>query len=362
MAEITESELYLYFNKEIQKIINGVLKNTLKSPKETAFIIKYAGYNKANEKLKSKLEKQGLHIPPFLILSIVTACNLNCVGCYAKATAKHHHHEKNELTAQQWDDVFTQAEALGIGFSIIAGGEPLLRKDVVVAAAKHKRIVFPVFTNGTLINAKYTALFDDNRNLIPVLSIEGEVSTTDDRRGVGTYHMLKEKMLLLREKSVLYGVSITVTSKNIAEVTGEVFLRELVSFGCKIVFFVEYVPMEEGTEGLALDDTARDSFDCTLNNLRDTFSELLFLAFPGDEKYMGGCLAGGRGFFHINPYGDGEACPFAPYSDVNLATHSLAEMLKSPLFAKLKASGLVGAVHKGGCALFDNKAQVEELL
>lgn len=44
---------------------------------------------------------------------------------------------------------------------------------------------------------------------------------------------------------------------------------------------------------------------------------MVFLSFSGDEKYVGGCLAAGRGFFHINANGEVEPCPFSPYSDVN---------------------------------------------
>ncbi|KAA6315182.1 hypothetical protein EZS27_034321, partial [termite gut metagenome] len=39
---------------------------------------------------------------------------------------------------------------MGISFILLAGGEPLLRKDVLVAASKIKEVAFPVFTNGTV--------------------------------------------------------------------------------------------------------------------------------------------------------------------------------------------------------------------
>jgi MoaA/NifB/PqqE/SkfB family radical SAM enzyme len=86
------------------------------------------------------------------------------------------------------------------------------------------------------------------------------------------------------------------------------------------------------------------------------------LSFPGDEEEMGGCLAAGRGFFHINPFGKAEACPFSPYSDCNLKSYTLLEALQSSFFKKLKQEGLTGGDHVGGCALFEQEEKVKELL
>ena len=99
-----------------------------------------------------------------------------------------------------------------------------------------------------------------------------------------------------------------------------------------------------------------------LDQLREEFSGIIFNAFPGDEKELGGCLAAGRGFFHINPYGEAEACPFSPYSDCSLKEISLIDALDSPFFRRLQKQALVGGEHKGGCALFENEEQVKAAL
>ena len=41
-------------------------------------------------------------------------------------------------------------------------------------ATNYKNMVFPIFTNGTFVNNNYLDLFDNNRNLVPIVSIEGE--------------------------------------------------------------------------------------------------------------------------------------------------------------------------------------------
>ena len=51
------------------------------------------------------------------------------------------------------------------------------------AAAEHPGILFPIFTNGTVLNDRYLSLFDRHRNLIPIFSIEGGEPTTRTRIG-----------------------------------------------------------------------------------------------------------------------------------------------------------------------------------
>lgn len=85
-------------------------------------------------------------------------------------------------------------------------------------------------------------------------------------------------------------------------------------------------------------------------------------SFPGDEKHMGGCLAAGRGFFHIGPDGSAEPCPFSPFSDSSVLELGVKGALASPLFRKLREAHLVGGEHTDGCALYEHRDQVEALL
>ena len=89
---------------------------------------------------------------------------------------------------------------------------------------------------------------------------------------------------------------------------------------------------------------------------------MVYISFPGDEKSSGGCVAAGRGFFHINSHGGAEPCPFSPYSDINVRNTSLNEALHSPLFTALQSGDLLSGDHNGGCVLFEKKNEVEALL
>ena len=50
------------------------------------------------------------------------------------------------------------------------------------------------------------------------------------------------------------------------------------------------------------------------------------------DRYVGGCIAGGRNYLHINAKGDVEPCVFIHYSNCNIHDVSLLDALKSPLF------------------------------
>ncbi len=65
------------------------------------------------------------------------------------------------------------------------GVEPMLRRDIIEAAGRKPNILFPIFTNGTFMDERYFELFDKCRNLIPIMSIEGEREITDARRAPG---------------------------------------------------------------------------------------------------------------------------------------------------------------------------------
>lgn len=301
-------------------------------------------------------------MPPFLIASITSACNLHCAGCYARELHSCTDAEPvDQMSAEEWSRVFDEAADMGISFILLAGGEPLIRKDILQKAAVHPDILFPVFTNGTMLGNNYIELFDKNRNLVPIFSIEGNEAVTDERRGGGIYKQVHEAMEIMKEKRIAFGASITVTSENVSEVTSDDYINMLAEKGCKAVLFVEFIPANKDLQFLAISDIIRAGLAIRIEKLR-TSTRMLIISFPGDEKSSGGCLAAGRGFFHINSNGGAEPCPFSPYSDRNVRDKSLKEVMASRLFNELRAAGLLNEEHDGGCVLFKNRDKVEEFL
>jgi MoaA/NifB/PqqE/SkfB family radical SAM enzyme len=127
------------------------------------------------------------------------------------------------------------------------------------------------------------------------------------------------------------------------------------------LFFIEFVPVD-GNANLAPSDEERELLMEEIADLREKHPEMLFMSFPGDEKSTGGCLAAGRGFFHINYHGGAEPCPASPYSDINVRDATILEVLDSGFFKSLREDGILTEDHDGGCVLFEHKKEVESLL
>ena len=355
-------DIQQYLTEGVEAIVRDALRATLRDPRESAFMARFAAASVRASKRRAAEEKNGLHVPSYLIASITSSCNLHCAGCYSRAShATRDCAPVRQLTGEQWSDIFRQAEALGVSFILLAGGEPMLRRDVIEAAGKMPDILFPVFTNGTFLDERYLALFDRCRNLIPVMSIEGGREITDARRGAGIYDKLMENMDTLRDRGLLFGCSVTVTTENLAEVLADEFASALGEKGCKALFYIEFVPVTEEAAHLAPGDRERELIRDGIARLRAAQPETVFVSFPGDEKSSGGCLAAGRGFFHINSHGGAEPCPFSPYSDINVAETSLREAMDSGLFRALREGGHLLEDHAGGCVLYEKRALVEQL-
>ena len=136
-----------------------------------------------------------------------------------------------QLTSEEWLRIFDEADELGVSFILLAGGEPMLRRDIIEAAGKKPNILFPIFTNGTFMDEKYFDLFDRCRNLLPIMSIEGEREITDARRGSGIYDKLIANMDELHKRGLIFGASVTVTTENLKEVSSRPFLQSLSDWG-----------------------------------------------------------------------------------------------------------------------------------
>ncbi|MEA3558410.1 MAG: radical SAM protein, partial [Candidatus Thermoplasmatota archaeon] len=170
---------------------------------------------------RAEMKKQDVHVPPFMIMSVTRRCNLNCAGCYAREL---HGTSGEELEDVDHHSILEQAEELGIGIILTAGGEPLLREGLLDLLGEHSSIIFPLFTNGLLLNDQKIEALRGYRNIVPVLSIEGFQGNTDVRRGEGVLENILRTAVKLKEKDIFWGTSITFTSENVEEIASDEFV------------------------------------------------------------------------------------------------------------------------------------------
>ncbi|HRR54370.1 MAG TPA: radical SAM protein [Candidatus Methanomethylicus sp.] len=353
-----DAELTSTFNEQIGILFKDALRIGAKDPAMGYFLLQTVRRQKRAAKLRTGWEEKGLHVPPFLIYSVTKSCNLNCKGCYARAQ---HRSDADEMGGDRIRALFAEARSLGISFILLAGGEPLMRKELIEIAAGFPEIIFPFFTNGLLIDGPMIRRLRKQKNMVPVVSIEGYEGETDGRRGEGVYDRALRTISALSSGGVFFGTSITLTNGNFDTVTGTDFISRLVSAGCKLFFFIDYIPVEPGTDSLVLREEQKAKENAIVKSLKASFPAL-FLAFPAGEAELGGCLAAGRGFVHISPEGRVEPCPFSPFSDASLGGSSLKEALSSEFLRKIRENHGMLDESKGGCALWENREWVSALL
>jgi MoaA/NifB/PqqE/SkfB family radical SAM enzyme len=338
------------FDESVRDLFGSALRMGMENPSWLGFLLKTYCAQRSSLAKRVQNEKNGVHVPPLLIMSVTQRCNLACSGCYAKVA---HGADSASLSQNEMERIVGEAEDLGVSIVFIAGGEPLMRPDILDIAASHPKITFPMFTNGILIPAHLSAIVKA-KNLIPIISVEGFEDKTDARRGEGVFEKVTQSMNFLKSARKIFGVSVTVTSENLDEVTSSEFVRKMMDMGARVFFYVEYVPLQAGTEHLCPTNEQRKILAEKTAKLQKTLPAI-FVAFPGDEEKYGGCLSSGRGFVHVAANGSLEPCPFAPFSAGNLKEMSLKEALKSRFLEELRNNHDKLTETSGGCALWKHR-------
>ena len=239
------------FNEMLDDLVRvtfrDALRASIRDPQLAGFFLRTLKAQKKASVLRAEGEENGVRVPPLMILSVTEQCNLHCAGCYSQGLRGL---PKPEMGPEQLERLFTEASGLGLSIVLLAGGEPLMKPWLLDVTAKFPRTIFPLLTNGYLLDDAVIARLKEQRHVIPMLSLEGFATETDLRRGTGTYEHVLRAMERLQAAGIFFGASVTVTRLNCETVTGDRFVTSLLDRGCKAFFFVEYSPVREGTEGL----------------------------------------------------------------------------------------------------------------
>lgn len=273
-------------------------------------------------------QKYNCNIPWTILLDPTSACNLHCTGCWAAEYGN-----KLNLSYDEIDDIIKQGKEMGVYFYIYTGGEPLVRKDDLIRLCeKHDDCVFMAFTNGTLIDEVFADEMLRVKNFVPSISLEGSKEATDSRRGDGVYDKAVKAMKLLREKKLLYGISCCYTSENYDSITSEAYWDMMIEMGAYFVWYFHYMPVgNDASVELMPNPEQRELVYRRIREQRAR-KPLFAMDFQNDAEFVGGCIAGGKNYLHINANGDLDPCVFIHYSDSNIREKTILEALRSPLF------------------------------
>ncbi len=337
-----QEKKYQYLVAMLHSILRNIDKNYI-SPKVADRIISTLVKNNFIEKNLDKKfkEKYNSSPPSFIVLSPTQRCNLHCVGCYASARINAPS-LSYEIVDKICDEVYNE---WGNRFMTISGGEPFMYKDSEKTLfdiwKKYDKMFFLVYTNGTLINKENAKKLAELGNVTPAISIEGFEKETDERRGKGIFKRVLDVTDNLKEVGVPFGVSVTVTKKNIQLLLSDKFydfvFQEL---GASYMWLFQLMPIGLAKDGIELMISAEErvklyrKWEYLLKEKKYCIAD-----FWNSGVLSNGCIAYGRpgGYLYIDWNGNIMPCVFVPYYKDNIKelykqNKKLADALFSEFF------------------------------
>ena len=329
-------------------------KRPLKTLWKTRHLL--SGLIRAQRKRKRMLKEEGLLVPMGIGLSPTMRCNLSCQGCYARF-----HSKEEEMSLQVIDSVVGSAREAGVFLFVITGGEPYLRPEMMDIYKKYRDVLFLPITNGTLIDEDLVADMSESGNIFHMVSIEGTEEQTDGRRGRGVHQKVLKCMRLFKQAGMLFGFSAVLTNTTVSTLGSSDFVGDMVSAGCSVGFYNEFIPLTSEEMYLVPDRNQRRLFKDHLDRLRKE-EPIALIHLPDDEyDHTGRCTAVAGGGMHINAQGDVEPCPFAHFARENVKHNSFKEVLHSPFLDAIRKHPTVLQYGTIGCSLVNNRDILEEI-
>ena len=277
-----------FLARSLDELDDNVIATTLLNLGFETFI-------EGTKQIRENRKKYDCNIPWLILFDPTSACNLRCTGCWA---AEYGH--KLNLTYDEMSKLVSEGKELGTHLFLLTGGEPMVRKkDILRLAEEHNDCMYHIFTNGTLIDEEFCREAQRLGNIAFGISLEGFEEVNDGRRGAGVFDKVMKAFDLLKQYGLLFGVSICYTRANIATITSDEYLDMIIEKGCRYAWYFHYMPV-------------------------------------GNDADVGGCIAGGRNYIHVNSNGDVEPCVFIHFSNANIREKSLLECLKQPLFEEYR--------------------------
>lgn len=343
-----------YINTALNELDSHVIKmNALNLGYQSGFY----GFKKT-QALQEELD---CNIPWIILMDPTSACNLHCTGCWAAEYGN-----KLNLSFEDMDYIVSQGKELGIYFYMMTGGEPLVRKkDILRLCRKHKDCAFHAFTNGTLIDEAFCQEVAEVGNLTFSLSLEGFEEVNDGRRGSGIFDKVMDAMDLMKKYGLIFGTSICYTSANYKTVTSDEFLDMIIEKGVRFTWYFHYMPVGNNA-ALELLPT-KEQREYMYHRVREIRSSdcdkaIFAMDFQNDGEFVGGCIAGGKFYCHINPNGDVEPCVFIHYSGANIHEMPLLECFQQPLFMEYRKGQPFNENMLRPCPMLENPEKLRAMV
>lgn len=301
--------------------------------------------------------KRGELFPPFLFLSLTTACNLRCRGCWVQGSGP-----VRQLEPHQLEAILAAGKRQHVYFYTLLGGEPMLYPGLWELIGRHRDCYFQIITNGMFFTGENVERIRRAGNVTPLVSVDGMAETNDERRGPGVFRALSDGVARLRRAKVLFGIATTVTARNLDEVLTDQFVRHWIGAGAMYLWYYVFRPV--GVDPAPELCVAREQMlelRRRLLALRGRHPILLIDTYWDAEGRALCPAAYGLGF-HIGPEGSIEPCPplSAACQTVDQADGELFETINQSQFLR----SFQQFVHERtrGCVILEHPQQLAAFL
>lgn len=302
-------------------------------------------------------QRYGIKPPSAMLISPTMRCNFRCQGCYAAS-----YERKDDMKPEVLDRVMGEAEGMGINFMVILGGEPFIYPELLDVIKKHDKSFFQIYTNASLIDASMAKKLAEIGNIAPQVSVNGPAEYTDSSRGKGAFRQVMQAMDNLREAGCVFGFSSLVTRENVDAICTDEWIDLLIEKGALYGWLFLYMPVGANPKpDLMPTPEQRNELRLFIRRVRQT-KPMLPADFWNDGVLTGGCIAGGREYFHVNHRGDVEPCIFCHFSTHNINKCSLTEALASPFFTGIREEQPFSYNTLRPCPMIDHPKEMWRLI
>ena len=136
----------------------------------------------------------------------------------------------------------------------------------------------------------------------------------------------------------------------------------LIEKGAYFIWYFHYMPVgNDAAPQLLPNPEQREYMYHRIREIRAT-KPIFAMDFQNDGEYVGGCIAGGRRYLHINANGDVDPCVFIHYSNANIRSCTLLEALQSPIFMAYHDGQPFNDNHLRPCPMLENPQILREIV
>jgi len=333
-------------------LLRNFIKSDLRCIWKFVFNMGWKGISGFNKFQKRKL--RGEIFPAFQFISVTDDCNLACQGCWVTKGET-----SSSIDIQAINKIISDSKNYGSYFFGILGGEPLMYSELMNIFRVNPDCYFQLFTNGTLLTEKIAAELKKLANVTPLISLEGNETVADIRRGSNrVFQRTVRAIETATSMGLITGVAISICKSNIEMALSDEFIEMLHSRGVIYLWYYIYRPTGENPHyelALSPEDILR--LRKFLVDGRTKYPLVLIDSYWGADGEPF-CPAAEGLSHHINPNGDIEPCPVIQFSRDNIRDGDLKAVYENSAFLKEFKSRVNQQTH--GCILMENPGWLNE--